>query len=66
MQISPERTVELIGPCTDDIRDCEIMRAAIVQQDTDLSNEKSQEIRVELAKVACGERKRAFLADIKL
>ena len=33
--LSPEEVIENLGPCTQDIRDCEIMRAAIVLKGTD-------------------------------
>lgn len=32
--LSPEEVIETLGPCTNDIRDCEIMRAAIVLKGT--------------------------------
>lgn len=39
LRLTPEEVVESLGPCSGDVRDCEIMRAAIVLQglDTELS-----------------------------
>ncbi len=66
MNIEAEKLVEIIGPCTDDVRGCEIMWAAIVHTDTGPENKKSREIRVELAKVACDGCKAVYLKDVVL
>ena len=57
--------VETLGPCTRDIRTCEIMRTAIFLQNTDPDNTQAQAIRQELAKVACQMCVANFLLDLK-
>ena len=45
--------VERIGPCTTDIRDCEVMRSAIALAGVSIDNEPAQALRSALAQVAC-------------
>jgi hypothetical protein len=60
-----EKLVEILGSCTEDLRDCEIMRTAIVLKDTEPDNEQAQTIRQQLAKSACEDCVMQYLADIK-
>lgn len=62
--LTPAATVEVIGPCTEDIADCEIRRAAIANKDATPENTHAQAIRVELASVACAECTKCYLPDI--
>jgi len=64
MVSSPEIVVEAIGPCTEDVRDCEIMRAAITLMDSGPDNDRAHELRTELAKSACRNCTTAYLGDI--
>ena len=68
MEITAKRIVELVGPCTGDVNDCEVFRTAFALQDTARDNEKTQAIRAELvlAKVACDQCKTNYLADVVL
>ncbi len=65
MQISAEVIVEAIGPCTQNVDDCEIMRAAIALQDAK-SSERSNSLREELAKAACTSCRAAYMSDVKI
>ncbi len=62
--IDAARVVEILGPCTDDLRDCEVLRAGFALQDVEPSNERGQAIRKELARAACQNCKRTYLSDI--
>lgn len=62
--IEPGDFVDVIGPCTNDARDCEIMRAAIALKDSELDNERAYAIRLALAEAACKECRTSYLADI--
>ena len=65
MPHNAKEIVEIIGPCTEDVRDCEIMRAAITLKEAGPDNERAQAIRQELAKSACQDCIVAYLADVK-
>lgn len=58
-----DATVGMIGPCTNDVRDCEVMRAAIALKGAEADNERAQGIRQELIKLACQECITAYLTD---
>lgn len=60
-----KETVEVLGPCTDDIKTCEIMRTAIFLQHSASDNTYAQEIRQELSKFACQPCIVNFLADLE-
>lgn len=64
--MNPEDLVTIIGPCTQDYRDCEVWRAAFANKDTDPNNAYSKELRKELAKVACQECWGAYLSDVEV
>ncbi len=64
MQIHIENYVEVLGPCTEDIRDCEIMRAVIVLQQKVPDDDRPKTIRTELAKAACSDCKNYYLKDV--
>jgi hypothetical protein len=62
--MTPEEMIEAIGPCTDDVRDCEIMRAAWIQtaplEDVEPY---TQRFRSLLAKAACDDCRARLLPD---
>ena len=60
-----EKLVEILGPCTEDIRDCEIMRTAIALEKSEAENERAQAIRHQLVKLACKNCIGQYLADVK-
>jgi hypothetical protein len=62
--MSAESIVQTVGPCTEDQKDCEIVRAAIILKDVEADNQHIQDIRKELAKAACRDCACTFLADI--
>lgn len=62
--LTPAATVEVIGPCTEDIADCEIRRAAIANKDAMPENAHAQAMRAELARVACMDCTACYLPDI--
>ncbi len=53
MEMSAKTTVEILGPCSDDVASCEIMRAAIAAKNVDPNSDRAQVIRSELARPAC-------------
>lgn len=54
-----------LDACSGDIRDCEVLRAAFVLQDADPANERAQELRRNLAAVACQDCTRTYLSDVR-
>ncbi len=66
LRLTAESTVEMIGSCTQDIADCEIMRAAIANKNAEFENKEAQAIRIELAKRACSECVACYLSDIDI
>lgn len=58
-----DATVDILGSCTNDTRDCEVMRAAIALKGAEADNERAQGIRQELIKLACQECITAYLTD---
>ncbi len=64
-RVSAATVVEMIGFCTGDIADCEIMRAAIANKDAAPDDEiYAQTIRAELAKAACRDCTECYLPDV--
>lgn len=53
-----------LGGCTEDINDCEVFRAAFTLKNVDQANEPAQELRKNLATVACGDCTRIYLNDV--
>lgn len=64
LMLAAETIVETIGPCTQDISNCEIMRTAIANKDAAPDNARAQALRTELAKVACQECAALYLSDV--
>lgn len=64
LRLLAESTVEIIGSCTQDIADCEIMRTAIANKNAAPANAEAQAIRTELAKRACSECIACYLSDV--
>lgn len=63
-RVSAVTVVEMIGPCTGDIADCEIVRAAIANKDAAPDDEiYVQAIRAELAKAACRDCAECYLPN---
>lgn len=56
--------VEIIGPCTRDVNNCEIMRDAMALRNAAPNNSFAQEIRSALAAVACVDCRATYLPDV--
>ncbi|HEY4964700.1 MAG TPA: hypothetical protein VIH90_08490 [Candidatus Saccharimonadales bacterium] len=63
-QSRAQKIIAIGGPCTGDIRDCEIMRSAIILQTAVSGSPEVQDFRRELARAACEECCDVYLSDV--
>lgn len=62
--LSSTEFVQSLGGCTEDPSSCQLLSTASELEGSSLGDTVSQEIRDELSRVACGECREMYLADI--